>query len=267
MGRLNTLHDSVQDLNGLDLADGNGAVFKDWIDEVAQSGASYGRLDSTDGTFDIGDSDVTCEIVGPVLESNGTSLSWLKNKSHTINRHSLVFRLTYERVRTFFSGDLNEEGSDHLLDQPNAALRINSHVFKAPHHGSHECRPEFFAAVNPMITIVSSGEISGHGHPRANFLGGIGKAGRGESLVFSTAMAALFQDEGDPVSVADMGTETELGGLDFSLSSANVEARQRFKKVLPGIINVRSDGQDLYAYRRIQQYYQWEAYGPMAPIQ
>jgi hypothetical protein len=216
--------------------------------------------------LDIGDSEILCEIVGPVLESNGTSLVWLKDKPHTINGHSLVFRLIYDHIRVFFSGDLNERGSDHLLSQPNAALGVNAHVFKAPHHGSHEYSTEFFAAVNPMISVVSSGETPDHGHPRANFLSAIGKAGRGESLLFSTAMAALFIDEGDPDHVADTGTETELGGLDFSLSEANVEARKRFKKVLPGIINVRTDGQNLFAYRRVKQHYQWEAYGPIAPI-
>ena len=266
--RLTTLHDRLQDLQGLALADGNGAVFKDWIDAVTAEGANYRRLDSSDGVMDIGDPDITFEIVGPVLESDNASLKWFKNKSHTINGHSLVFRLTYQHARAFFSGDLNMEGSGHLLSQPNAALTLNAHVFKSPHHGSHEFSTSLLDAVNPMITVVSSGESPDHGHPRANFLGAIGRAGRGpEPLVFSTELAALFVDEGDPLHVADAGQETELGGLDFSLSSANVEARMRFKKVLPGIINVRTDGDSLYAYRRVQQYYQWEAYGPITPIQ
>jgi hypothetical protein len=115
-----------------------------------------------------------------------------------------------------------------------------------------------------MITVVSSGEVPDHGHPRANFLGAIGRASRTEApLLFSTALAALFVDSGDPV--ADTGTTTTLGDLDFSQAAANTEARLRFKKLLPGIINVRTDGQKLYAFRRVQQSYGWESYGPLDP--
>jgi beta-lactamase superfamily II metal-dependent hydrolase len=266
--RLTTIHDTLQDLQGLALADGNGAVFKDWIDAVTFKNSNYRRLDRTDGVLDIGDPDVICEIVGPVLEPDGSSLRWMKSKSKTINGNSVVFRLTYGHVRAFFSGDLNEEGSEHLLEAPNASLMVNAHIFKSPHHGSHEFSTDLLSAVNPMITVVSSGESPDHGHPRANFLGAIGRAGRGtEPLVFSTELAALFVDEGDPQHASDEGEQTELGDLDFSKSSANTEARLRFKKVLPGIINVRTDGTILYAYRRVQQHYQWEAYGPITPVQ
>jgi competence protein ComEC len=162
---------------------------------------------------------------------------------------------------------LNKPGSDHLLAVPNGALGVNAHIFKAPHHGSHEFSTALFEAVHPMITIVSSGEIPDHGHPRANFLGAIGRAGRGEEpLLFSTEIAALFVDSGDPSSVADAGTVTTLGDLDFSQSAANAEARQRFKKVLPGLINVRTDGEQIFAFRRVQQGYQWESYGPIEPV-
>jgi len=266
--RLTTLHDGLDDLDGLDLASGGQQVFDDWIAAVRDAGAAYGRLDRSAGVFDeLGDPDITCEILGPVLEPDGQSLTWFGDKSHTINGHSLAFRLTFGRVRAFFAGDLNEKGSEHLLAVPNSALTLDAHIFKAPHHGSHEFSPELFEAVQPMITVVSSGEVPDHGHPRANFLGTIGRVGRGEEpLLFSTEMSALFVDAGDPEAVAFTDNVTTLGDLDFSKSAANAEARQRFKKVLPGIINVRTDGEDLYAFRRVQQGYQWESYGPVEPI-
>ena len=266
-GRLTTLHDRLTDLDGLDLASGQHQVFADWIQAVSDVGAAYQRLDRSIGVFDIGDPDIICEIVGPALESDGESLRWLSDKSHTINGHSLVLRLTFGGVRAFFSGDLNEPGSDHLLAIPNASLGINAHIFKAPHHGSHEFSPALLEAVHPMLTVVSSGEVPDHGHPRANFLGAMGRAGRGEEpLLFSTEIAALFVDLGDSDSMMDAGTVTTLGDLDFTRSAANVEARRRFKKILPGIINVRSDGEQIFAFRRVQQGYQWESYGPIAPV-
>ncbi len=117
-------------------------------------------------------------------------------------------------------------------------------------------------AVNPMVTVISSGETPDHGHPRAVFLGGVGKASRGERpLIFSTELSALFIDSGDPVAVdhADIPITT-MEDLDFSKAASNTEARQRFKKVLPGIINVRTDGEKIYSFRRVQMGYQWESY-------
>ncbi len=268
-GRLTTIHSSLADLNGLDLARDSRDTFGRWIDAVRSSGANYLRLDESTGQLDIGEPEVTMEILGPRLEPDGASLRWFSDKSHTINGNSLVFRLTHGFVRVFFSGDLNEDGSDHLLDAPGWALKANAHIFKAPHHGSHEFSQHLFDAVRPMITVVSSGEVPDHGHPRATFLGAIGKAGRGEApMLFSTALAALFVDAGDPESVdaAAVDEPTTLGDLDFSQSSANTIARQRFKKLLPGIINIRSDGNGFYAFRRVQQGYQWESYGPISPV-
>ena len=104
-----------------------------------------------------------------------------------------------------------------------------------------------------MISIVSSGDSPDHGHPRAVFLGALRLAGRGaQPLVFSTEIEATFIDAGDAEAVATAGIEEPItfGELDFSTSQANAIARRRFKKILPGIINVRTDGQRLFAFRR-----------------
>jgi hypothetical protein len=125
-GRLTTLHSSLADLSGLALASGSHDVFGPWIQAVAVSGASYDRLDRSTSVFDVGDPDVTVEILGPILEPGGTSLAWLSDKSYTINGHSLVFRVTHGLVRTFFSGDLNEVGGNRLLGVPNATASAPS---------------------------------------------------------------------------------------------------------------------------------------------
>lgn len=267
--RLTTIHDLLAELDGLDLADDPRDTFGDWIQAVTASGASYQMLHSGTGILDVGDPEITVEILGPRLEADGESLPWFGDKAHTINGNSLVFRLTHNFVRTFFSGDLNEDGSGHLLAAPGFAASVNAHIFKAPHHGSHQYSQHLFNVVNPMITVVSSGEVPDHGHPRAVFLGAIGLAGRGvEPLVFSTALAALFTDAGDAAAVAAAGIDepTTLGDLNFALAASNSVARQRFKKILPGIINVRTNGEEMYAFRRVQQGYQWESYGPIDPI-
>lgn len=257
---LTTHHDITTDLDGLDL---NGS-FARWIEAVAHSGAEYRALDTASATLNVGDPDILVEILGPRREANG-GLEWFGDKAHTINGHSLVFRLTYGFVRSFFSGDLNIQGSRHLLAAPGAALRFNAHIFKAPHHGSHEFHTPLLNAVNPMVSVVSSGDHPDHGHPRAVFLGALGRAGRSdEALVFSTEIAATFLDAGEDDVEPD--EPTTLGDLDFSVAAANTVARRRFKKVLPGIINIRTNGEEIYAARRVKAGYHWESYGPIDPI-
>ena len=265
-GRLTTVHSSTHDLHNLDLASGRGAAFAKWITAVRATNAHYERLDRSRGVLDVGDPDIQVEITGPIHDPSDGSLPWMRDVAHTINGNSLTFRYTHGNVRAFFSGDLNIEGSAALLAPPDGPLNVNAHILKAPHHGSHEFSEELFAAVHPMITVISSGEVPDHGHPRANFLGTIGRSGRGpEPLVFSTELAALFVDTHDPEAVAAAGSGDSLDSITFAEAQA-AEAHQRFKKVLPGIINVRTDGEAMYAFRRVQQGYQWESYGPIHPV-
>lgn len=258
-GTLHTLHSSLDDLAGKDLTE----TFKKWTDAVRTSGATYLALDRSTGTLDIGDAEIQLQITGPHKLSDST-LKWLGDKSHTINGHSLTFRLIHDHVRVLFSGDMNVEGSKHILAQPGAALGLDSHVFKSPHHGSHEFHQPFLNAVRPVITVVSSGDSPDHGHPRASFLGGIGKAGRtGQHLIFSTEIAATFTEDGEQEEpVADVPEDMDPA-LMFSTTPLNTQARKRFKKALSGIINVRSNGRELYAARRVTASYQWESYDPI----
>ena len=46
--------------------------------------------------------------------------------------------------------------------------------------------------VNPQVSVISSGDNTDHGHPRANFIASIGKSSRSKSLVFSTEIAGSF---------------------------------------------------------------------------
>lgn len=262
---LTTLHSSTSDINGYELSD----TFSKWIEAVENSGAEYRAIDSSISTLDIGDPDITLEILGPIREHGGNSLKWFGDKPHTINGHSVVFRVIYGNVRTFFSGDLNIKGSKHLVNDPTIRSRMDAHIFKSPHHGSHEFYQPLFDEIKPMITIVSSGDSPDHGHPRAVFLGAIGLAGRSSKpLIFSTEIAATFVDTGDneAIALANLNEPITYSDLDFSTSTANTIAHRRFKKTLSGIINVRTNGNKIYAARRVTAAYHWESYGPIKPI-
>jgi hypothetical protein len=262
-GYLTTCHDTIGDLDGLPLDD----QFKSWRDSILEEGTLYDAADSTMGQIDVGDPSVSIDIIGPRLDTQRGKpvYRWLKGEAPTINGHSVVLRLTYGNVSAIFPGDINAEGSKNLFDNPNLISKFDAHVFKAPHHGSHDFHKPFLEAVNPQISTISSGDEPSHGHPRAVFVGAVGRASRSsEPLIFSTKIAATFVEEQEKETEPAEG-EDRLELLDSTQPNADAIARRGFKKVLNGMINVRTDGNELYAARRVTASYKWESYGPITP--
>lgn len=116
--------------------------------------------------------------------------------SHTINGHSVAFRLTYGNVRFNFTGDLNQE-SMALMREKIGLDNLEAEILKAPHHGSHEFDFKALKAMKPVVSIISSGdetELTEHIHPRATLVSALGKVSRGETgIVLCTELAAFFK--------------------------------------------------------------------------
>ena len=252
---LETYHSSLDQLSGFNLR----GTFKKWIDLVDKLNIPYSAVSSETGELDLGDPTVRLEILGPIVSENEQGehrLKWFGKHSHTINGHSVLFRLVHDDIKILFSGDINIEGGRHMLEHPNISSKLKAHVFKTPHHGSHEFHTPFLEAIRPQISVISSGDSPDHGHPRANFIGAIGLASRSSiPLVFSTEIASTFVD----------AKEVDLRNVlpADSLRDEDLENARLFKKKLHGMINVRSDGKYLYAMRRVNASYQWESYGPL----
>ena len=119
--------------------------------------------------------------------------------SHTINGHSINFRLRYGNVRFLFTGDMNHESMRRLRDAvPDAALRAE--ILKTPHHGSADFDMGFLQEVGPVVSMISSGDESSateHIHPRASLMAALGKASRQTpAVIFCTELAAFFAYRG-----------------------------------------------------------------------
>lgn len=144
--------------------------------------------------------------------------------------------------------------------------RIDAHILKTPHHGSHEFEIDLLDSVNPQISVISSGNEPDHGHPRANFIAAIGNVSRtrkkDESLVFSTEISSSFVEVGRTLEEEIDLSADELKLLDDSTLK---KASGLYKRRLHGMINVRTDGNNIYAARRISSGYLWESYGPITP--
>jgi hypothetical protein len=258
-------HDSINELRGLPLD----SQFESWRQAIAREGVSYTAVDSSMGKLNIGDPDIKIEILGPRLDTykGKPAYRWFEGEGPTINGHSVVFRLTYRNISVLFSGDINKKGSKNLLQDPSITPRLDAHIYKAPHHGSHDFDKFFLRAVNPQLSIISSGDEPDHGQPRAAFIGAIGRVSRSaEPLVFSTQIAATFAEGKDERGKDEEPTSEEgLASLDVTKPEAVASARIRFKRRLHRMINVRTDGDDLFAARRVAAGYWWESYGPITP--
>lgn len=173
------------------------------------------------------------------LETGGKGFTGL-SASHTINGHSIVFRLKYGGFSYLFSGDLNDEASRFLAREHNLGnLNLKSEVFKVPHHGSADFSGAFVQAVSPVVSIVSSGDESARKeyiHPRATLMGALGKWSRvPEPLVFVTELVAFFNVEG------------------WSRLEDDQKAGKRgrffgFSRTAYGIVKTRTDGKRLLVY-------------------
>lgn len=180
------------------------------------------------------------EVLGPITEpvthhaETRDGLRKLGSESVTKNGHSIVLKLTYEKLAVMLGGDLNTQAQNFLLnlyagapaktssvedkiakleaegDDISGDDKVKLHkartklaeivgmarqtfqvdVAKACHHGSSHVIDTFLAALNPVVTVISSGDQESHAHPRPDALGTFGKHGRGRRpLIFSTELA------------------------------------------------------------------------------
>jgi beta-lactamase superfamily II metal-dependent hydrolase len=160
--------------------------------------------------------------------------------SHTINGHSIVFRLRYGGFSYLFCGDLNDEASRTLARKyQTGEVNLRSEVFKVPHHGSADFSGAFFRMVSPVVSVVSSGDESARKeyiHPRATLMGALGRYSRVEEpLVFVTELVAFFELEGW-ARLTDRERSERRG--DFFA----------FSRAAYGLVKTRTDGNRLLVY-------------------
>lgn len=186
----------------------------------------------------------------------------------TKNGHSVVIKLVIGHVRVLLGGDLNPPAEDFLLqhysgtdvaelrkeiqntsnelqkkvlqDRMDAAIDSVKQYFqvdfaKCCHHGSSDFTTEFLQAVNPLATVISSGDDEPHCHPRPDTLGTIGKYSRGErSYIFSTE---LMRSGKEFIKIKDLDPEKE---------------KERIVTVY-GMINLRTDGQKVIIAQKLER--------------
>ena len=171
-------------------------------------------------------------MLGTGPASAGNSAGSGLTASHTINGHSIAFRLQYGNVRFLFTGDLNQEAGQRLREaMPGTSLRCE--VLKAPHHGSADFDMELLKEAGPVVSMISSGDENAQKeyiHPRATLMAALGRASRTTpAILFVTELAAFFTTK---------GYVTPKKGKPFFA----------FERTNFGIIHIRTDGERVLAF-------------------
>lgn len=234
---------------------------------------------------------ITIEVLGPVTEDIGNGvegLRWFGSKGKTKNGHSVVLRLVYGEVSVLLGGDLNIPSEELLLshhtglacppsdsDEEEILIEAARTVFqvdiaKSCHHGSPDFSKLFLSALNPIATVISSGDDEPHSHPRADTLGAIGAHGRGSRpLIFSTELARSTKETVKHPNV--LRQQLVQMQRDIKTAPTDTPAQQRKKARLEkayekfvndvidrsvavfGAINLRTDGEKAVVAQKLER--------------
>ena len=138
------------------------------------------------------------------------------------NASSMVLELDYKAFEMLFTGDLEDEGEQQLLE---SGQLQDTDVLKAGHHGSGNSTTEAFLEItDPEITLISAGKENRYGHPHKETLERLKAV---ESRVYST------QESGAVTVVTDGETvyvEEYIQDLECANKAASFYTRKYFAK-------------------------------------
>ena len=88
--------------------------------------------------------------------------------SSSENNRSIFFKLNYKNFDMLFTGDIEEDVEDYILENfaGNLELDLDSEILKIAHHGSrYSTTDEFLDLADPNVSIISAGAGNPYNHP------------------------------------------------------------------------------------------------------
>ena len=125
--------------------------------------------------------EATVDVLGPTTLLEGTNSD--------LNNNSVVLRVSFGGSCVLISGEVQEEGQEALLQQPES---LRCPVVTVPHHGSKRMLPAYFAATGARVALISVGSRNDFGHPSGETL----------AVLHQLGIGALRTDRSGDVSAA-----------------------------------------------------------------
>ncbi|MDD5883813.1 MAG: MBL fold metallo-hydrolase [Firmicutes bacterium] len=154
--------------------------------------------------FSLGQATVT--VLGPV-------------KSYAeANNTSIVLRVDYGETAFLFTGDMETDAENDMLDYWEGRLDWQADVLKVGHHGSNTSTGyRFLNAVNPAYGVISVGKGNDYGHPHKEPLSRLRQAG----------VTILRTDELGAIQAVSDGKEVTFTWANQSAAPENAEAAEQ----------------------------------------
>ncbi len=105
------------------------------------------------------DKDINLHFLGPV-----------RDYGENLNLWSIVFRLDFKNKSFLFTGDMEKEAENDLINKYGKEY-LKANVLKVGHHGSNTSSSEVFLRyTNPEVAIISVGNNNPYGHPHRDII-------------------------------------------------------------------------------------------------
>ncbi|MBR4668777.1 MAG: DNA internalization-related competence protein ComEC/Rec2 [Butyrivibrio sp.] len=144
-------------------------------------GDNYRELEMRAKELGIGLHYISCGQKMRFKDMEFTCLNPYKNMvTEGANAYSTVLFMKYGSFTALFTGDVEEEGQQHLLRdiRANEDLFKNLTMLKVAHHGSqYTTDAEFLKMLSPELAMISCGRDNSYGHPHRELLERLRDAG------------------------------------------------------------------------------------------
>lgn len=139
------------------------AVFDDFVYYTDQQGLEI-TIPEPGDSWNLGEAQVT--VLGPVKSYADT------------NNTSLVLKVGYGETSFLFTGDMETQAENDMLDYWGSGMDWQADVLKVGHHGSDTSTGyRFLNAVMPTYGVISVGTDNSYGHPHQEPLSRLKQAG------------------------------------------------------------------------------------------
>ena len=150
------------------------SIYREWLRLVEQKQIKH-EVAWAGQEIDLG-SGIKVEVLNPPE-------GLFEGTSHDVDNNGVVLRLSWGEVSFLFTADIRQEAEFELIGQ---RANLRSTVLKVAHHGSKtSTMPQFLAAVDPEIAVISAGADNPFGHPSPEVVGRLVDS-LGEDKVYRT---------------------------------------------------------------------------------